>query len=358
MPPKPRPARLWLRPARRANGKITHFASWMILDRGRQIATGCAADDRAGAERALSTYVINKWQPERRTIDQILIADVIGLYARDVAPRHAKPKAAAQRLEKLLAFFRTDMVATINGAQCRAYVASRTSSIAAGRELQDLAAALSHYHREGHMREVVKVWLPPKAAARERWLTRPEAALLLLTAWRRHRHVARWILFALYSGRRADAICRTALGRSSDGPYVDLETGMWMPKPGHKQTSKRQPPIHLPARLLAHVHRWHRHGRKFVTERHGQRVVRMDHNFRECAQAAGLPDVTPHVLRHSAVTWLLQARADPWHVAGFVGMGIAVLMRTYGHHHPDHMSTAVHAFDRRRQPPTDQQRDP
>lgn len=51
--------------------------------------------------------------------------------------------------------------------------------------------------------------------------------------------------------------------------------------------------------------------------------------------------VTPHTLRHTAATWLMQAGVDKWEAAGFLGMSIEMLDRVYGHHHPDHLRTAA-----------------
>ena len=66
--------------------------------------------------------------------------------------------------------------------------------------------------------------LPDAADARLRWLTRSEAARLVLAAWRQReirngkpsgrfvsRHVARFILLGLYTGSRAGDICNAAL---------------------------------------------------------------------------------------------------------------------------------------------------
>ena len=53
------------------------------------------------------------------------------------------------------------------------------------------------------------------------------------------------------------------------------------------------------------------------------------------AKLGALPaDVTPHVLRHSRATWLLQRGVDPWQAAGHLGMTVGTLTRTYGHHSP------------------------
>jgi hypothetical protein len=33
-----------------------------------------------------------------------------------------------------------------------------------------------------------------------------------------------------------------------------------------------------------------------------------------------------------------------WTAAGYLGMSVEVLLNTYGHHHPDHLREAAHAF--------------
>jgi len=61
--------------------------------------------------------------------------------------------------------------------------------------------------------------------------------------------------------------------------------------------------------------------------------------------AVGLAGITkrvsPHTLRHTAATWLMQRGADPWQAAGYLGMSLDVLLNTYGHHHPDYLSDAI-----------------
>ena len=90
-------------------------------------------------------------------------------------------------------------LADVNGTNCRAYVEYRTAqpwksartaaprmvtAAAARRELEDLRSAINHHRREGLCSEVVSVVLPERPPARERWLTRSEAARLLWAAWR------------------------------------------------------------------------------------------------------------------------------------------------------------------------------
>lgn len=54
--------------------------------------------------------------------------------------------------------------------------------------------------------------------------------------------------------------------------------------------------------------------------------------------------VTPHTLRHTAATWLMQRGVPIWQAAGFLGMSAEVLEKTYGHHHPDYLKDAADAI--------------
>jgi integrase len=83
-------------------------------------------------------------------------------------------------------------------------------------------------------------------------------------------------------------------------------------------------------------------------EWNGRPIHDVDKAFRRNAHDCGMPDVTPHTLRHTAATWQMQAGTDLWQAAKFLGMTVEQLERTYGHHHPDHLEQAVDAYERAR----------
>jgi integrase len=376
--------RLWLRPEKRnPDGTLRERAVWVIRDGPRKISTGCAPQDRAGAERALGEHLADKYKPNRaggRHPSEILIADVLAIYLTDIAPRHAREDETKQRVLTLDAWWAEKTLAEVNGTNCRAYVEHRTrqawkaarpektgtaprmvTAAAARRELEDLRAAINHHRREGLCSEIVSVVLPPRADARERWLTRSEAARLLWAAWRARqvmrdkatlravgRHVARFILVGLYTGTRSAAICGAALMPTVGRGHVDLEQGVFYRRAvGRRQTKKRQPPVKLPPRLLAHMRRWAARGlaRKTVVEWNGKSVESVRKGFAAAVEAAGLgADVTPHILRHTCATWLMQGGVNLWDAAGFLGMTVQQLEATYGHHHPDYQREAITAL--------------
>ncbi|KAF0138415.1 MAG: integrase [Rhodospirillaceae bacterium] len=58
---------------------------------------------------------------------------------------------------------------------------------------------------------------------------------------------------------------------------------------------------------------------------------------------AGSDHVYSHLLRHTVVTWLVQAGVPRWEVAGWVGMSVEMIERVYGHHSPDRFAAVMKA---------------
>ena len=272
------------------------------------------------------------------------------------------------------------MLSDVTGANCRAFAKHRGNAGGSRRDLEDLRAAINHHAKEGFHRGLVRVVLPEKGLPRERWLTRSEAATLLWACWRyretqtvhigKHkgqkivtdkrplRHIARFILIGLYTGTRAGAIATASPLRVAGKSFVDLDSGIFNRLAiGKRASTKRQTPVPLPDRLLAHMRRWVRLGisKNHFVEWAGKPVSSVKTGFGSAVRIAGLDvtvgNVTPHTLRHTAATWLMQRAAPMWEAAGFLGMSEKTLRDTYGHHHPDHLRGAADAIGSRPAPP-------
>lgn len=195
---KAKPPRLWFR---------EDDETWIILDRGRQIRTGCSRDDIDGAAKALESYIGERHTSTISATDPsvLAIADVLTAYEVSKRPKDkSDQRACAQhdlRLIRLLdldTFFGDKTVSELKAQLCRDFVdwstgtpnennrkagiTPRNSSVSdqtARRRLEDLRAAVNAYHAEHTLSVVPKITLPPKAEGRHRWLTRNEAARLL-----------------------------------------------------------------------------------------------------------------------------------------------------------------------------------
>jgi integrase len=368
MPRRSKGARLWLQsPVRDETGRIIENAVWCIRDGPLKRRTGLGASATEEAKEAvLREYLIAKRKlPRDRDRDPaaVKIADVVAIYAEDVAPGHARPAETAARLERILDHFGEKRLSDLNQKACEEYVEKRGKRSAARRELEDLRAAVLHHWRQGMCIAQTPVVLPERGETRERWLTRSEAARLLWTAWRltqrwkgrgsdrrTAQHVARFILVALYTGTRAGAICGAALKLTEGRGWVDLERGVFYRRAiGRRRTKKRQPSIRIPPRLLAHLRRWQRRrlALSSIIEWNGKPVTKINKAFRSVRRAAKLgKDVVPHTLRHTAITWQAQLGVPEHEILGFFGITREVFEQVYAHHHPDYQASAVNALTR------------
>ncbi|WP_050401036.1 site-specific integrase [Bradyrhizobium embrapense] len=390
MPRQSKGARLQLKAARRDKaGRITHRATWIIRDGGRDISTGCASDEITAAEQKLKDYIASKYTPKRKAqdIESIPIGDVLSIYLDaelaklrdrfkvtedddDTIPGIRKFK---KRIGRLNDWWGAKMLAEVDGEQCRRYAKERGNKGGSRRDLEDLRAAINHHSAEGYHRGIVKITLPAKGEPRDKWLTRSDAAKLIWTCWRYRemqkmsrgplkgqkvatekrplRHLARFILIGVYSGSRAGAIAAASSMPAVGRAFVDLDRGIYYRRrQGDAKTNKRQPPVPIPPRLLAHLRRWHQidHHAKHFVEFNGKSVTSVKTAFKTAVRLAGLGvGISPHTLRHTAATWLMQRGADPWQAAGYLGMSLDVLLNTYGHHHPDYLSDAVEKIAKR-----------
>jgi integrase len=402
MPRPAKGARLWLRPERLDDqGRVRERSTWIIRDGSKTVSTGCAPEARADAEKCLSAYIEQKYRParRRREIEEIGIADVLAIYLEDTRESQANKRAFDGRIERLAEWWGEKTLSEVTGETCRAYVEHRASaerqavsgkrgavgrkgtSGGARRDLEDLRAAINHHHGQGLHREAIRVILPEKGAARDRWLTRSEAARLVWFCWRYRdtqtwnkgtragksvvtnkrslRHIARFILIGLYTGTRAGAIASASPYKSAGHSWVDLESGrFYRLAEGKKATNKRQPTARIPSRLLAHLRRWSRATqgkdgppvmRTHFVEWRGKPVGSVKVAFGRAVRAVGLgDDVSPHTLRHTAATWLMQRGVDKYEAAGFLGMSLKMIDEVYGHHHPDFQDSIDAAFATRK----------
>ena len=293
--------------------------------------------------------------------DRYQIAAALDLYGTLHAPHVADPARIAHAMAPLLDFWGNDTLDKITKQRCRDYVSWRARSDGTiRRELTTLRAALNFAKSEARIAIVPHVELPPSPPGRDRWLTTHEAARLLNAARTARADVRLYlplfIVLALYTGARAGAILNLRWHQ------VDLERQRINFRPQNvRETAKRsingQP---IPRRLMTFLRLAKLRGSDtgFVVNVDGQRIRDIggawkgasDHpgygSFGSACKRAGLPDVSPHVLRHTCGTWMAQ-RGVPLHqIGGWLGHSAARTTELYAHHHPDHMQSAKRALDR------------
>jgi len=160
--------------------------------------------------------------------------------------------------------------------------------------------------------------------------------------------VARFIILGLYTGTRHSALLKLQWHTNIIGGWVDLNRSvLYRRGTEQKETRKRQPPVRINPRLLAHLRRWQRidKGRGHIVHWNGEAIKKERRGWERARINAGLDaSVTPHIMRHTCATWLMQAGVPTWEAAGYLGMSEKTLIAVYGHHHPDFQSRAASAF--------------
>ncbi|MCX7314400.1 MAG: site-specific integrase [Alphaproteobacteria bacterium] len=300
---------------------------------------------------------------------------MLAYYGEHRAPKALRQDSLATSLAKLGEFFSHNTVDDVTPKLCGDYVDWRIRQgdargsnsnkqeprgpnmtrllkpSTAGYDLAILKAAISFCYTERKLAQNVPVKLPEKSNARPRFLTRCEAARLLAGAlgWDQHgnrhhksinRHLARFILIGLHTGTRSDRILRLQWVENLQGGWVDLKTGTLHRRASAEPvTKKRAPSVPMRDELLGHMRRWRKLTARYVIEHNGTNIENgVFAAWATACKLAGLPTdvddpnkVTAHTLRHTCVTWMLDAGRSPWQVGQYVGMTAEMVERVYGH---------------------------
>lgn len=324
------------------------YIAWSENGRSRERSTGTR--DRDEAEIALAKFIEGRRaRSGPRDPNEVTVTETLTAYGEDALRRKELGKVAAvdrigYALDPLARFWEGVTAAEVTTETVGHYQRWRERSPGTvRRELGVLRAALNLAFRSGIITRQIAVELPAGAPPKDRWLTRSEVAAMIRAARRleKGRHIARFILVAVYSGKRKEAIL------SLRWPQVDLDAGVvnWERSDG-RQTTKRRGRNPVNPKLLGHLRRWRRYGSDLgpVIEYRGRPVTDVKRGFKAACQRAGVAGATPHTMRHTCATWLMQAGVPTWQASGFLGMTEETLLRTYGHHHPNHQQHAARAF--------------
>ena len=321
---------------------------WEIVwyERGRRRTRSTGTGSRQEADKALALHILLQQSADTDQREPVnrRIADVLTLYAHEHAPHAVDPERIGYAIKALLPFWGGKVVDDINEQSCREYCRVRgVSEGTARRELVALQAAINYDFKHRRLNSNVPVWMPPNPSPKERWLTRTEAAKLLRAARampRSRDYLPLFILVSLYTGARKQAVLELTWDR------VFLEQGyIQFDVDGRQRTKKRRARPPIPRPLKTFLRLAGKRNKKYVIEQGGDRLDNIKKSFKNACELAGLQDVTPHTLRHTATTWLVQKGVPLWEVAGYVGLTAQTIERVYGHHAPDRLAKARKAME-------------
>jgi integrase len=287
---------------------------------------------------------------------------LVGAYlTQHVARKSAAPATAKHSANRLVAHFGDMRPRDVKPRHVDDYVERRTTGMLVGaagripeaatvrRELAVLVAALNHAFKEGYIpkADLPSIRLPPGNQPRQRWLNDEDLGWLFAAAkdnrGNRLSRVERFVYLAFYTAGRKAAI------EELEWSQVDLDTNMvHLQKQGATETKKRRASVPMHPALREILERAYAERLTLAGGEPSPWVLdaplTIRTAFRNLVAQAGLPDITPHTLRHTAATHMLRHDVAPWRVAGILGNSVAMVERVYGHHIPSAMRDAVNTL--------------
>jgi integrase len=290
--------------------------------------------DLGEAKRRLTDWIA---KPSGETVGELVTA-----YLADkdkTAIRAVDLRGAWRQAEKTFGHLRPDQ---ITRDLCRSY---RDQRYEAGRkpntvrkELEVVRAALN-FHKKG---EHAVFELPQPPPPKERYLTREEARRLL-KACRRFPHVRAFIALSLATAARQSALLELTWDR------VDLKRRRITLALGDSQDQDRKRRATVPMNRRAYLYLCVLEKLAtcpYVIEWGGHQVLSIKKGFAAACKRAGLSDITPHVLRHTAASWMAEKGVDMFRISKFLGhTNTKITEERYAKLHPDFLSDAAEALD-------------
>ena len=321
--------------------------AWIILDGGKHHRTGYDDGCREQAEQALSDYLVGKAiaYSELMLPMNITLGQILAQYAEGKLDEISDPERLQYAIIALAPFWGNLTADMVKTSIRKEYGKSRgVAGSTIRRELGVLQAAINYSHREGVLAQLVSVTLPPHGKPKERYLTRSELASLI---WVSPRHLRRFIVLSIYTGRRKEAVLGLKWKPNSKNGWVDLKAGMINFLGSDEiETAKRKGSIRIPPKLLSHFQSWHDPDVSSVITYNGRSIKDVKKAFAIACGKAGVGGATPHTLKHTAVTLGFQSGLTMEEATDYFATTAETLARVYRQHSPHKNQAAMGPMQR------------
>ncbi len=205
------------------------------------------------------------------------------------------------------------------------------------KELETVRAGLNFFKKG--LQSVFE--LPSQPPAKDRFLDKAEARRLL-KASRRFAHVRAFIALSLVTGARQTALLDLTWDR------VDFKRRTITLALNDAQDEQRKKRATVP--MTDRAYRYLRvlkagSQSNYVIEWGGHRVRSVKKGFAAAATRAGLSDITPHILRHTAASWMAEADVPMFDISRYLGHSdTRITERRYAKLSPSHLKRAAGAL--------------
>lgn len=270
------------------------------------------------------------------------VGDLVESYLTDkdkTAIRSVDLRGAWKQARATFAHLRPDQ---ITREVCRGY---RDERYRAGRkpntvrkELEVVRAALN-FHKRG---DKAVFELPPPPPPKERYLSKDEVRKLL-KATRKYPHLRAFVALSVSTGARQSALLELTWDRvDMNRRMIKLSLGQAIDE---QMKSRAVVPMNRRAYRYLRVLQAAATS-PYVIEWGGDRVRSVKKGFAAACERAGISGVTPHVLRHTAASWMAMAAIPMFDISRYLGHSdTRVTERRYAKLSPEYLRTAAKALD-------------
>lgn len=242
-------------------------------------------------------------------------------------------------------------VEAVNADVCRDYARERhgqkKSPSTIWTELTRLRSCLNWAAKRSVIKSRPYVWVPTKPDGRQRVMT--EAEVLRLLDACKMPHVRLFVILAITTGGRSGAICGLKWDRVDfDAGTIDLRSAEIM-NPLTKRSQKGRAIVPMAAEARAALQDAKSGAlTENVIEWDGEPVKKVRKAFMAAVASAKLVGVTPHVLRHTAATWMEEGGIDTARISRLLGhRDRRTTERIYAKPRPAHLQGATDVIDLR-----------
>ncbi len=320
---------------------VKYRGKWAVAffdENGQRLRRSLGTDDLAEAKRRLPAFVRHIELPSELTVMHLWEA-----YRKDKGAKRIAENMAYSG-KAVLAEFGGYHPDSITAVVCRAYARKRQASGkkpgTAWTELNHLRIVLNWAAKMRLIPDRIYVELPQKPPPRDRRLTKEEAERLRQAAEPEHIKVA--ITLMLGTAARTGAVLDLTWDRVDFGrgliTYADPEDGA---------TRKGRATVPMNTMVRRELQKAKRCAMSdYVVEWSGRKVASIKRGFAASVSRAGLVGVTPHVLRHTAATFMAEAGRPMSEIASVLGHSdSSITERVYARYSPNHLRTATAALD-------------
>lgn len=339
------------------------YVYWYDKEKRRTERLSLDTKDAMEAQIRYGEFLLKGQTIFARATFELTVSQVLDHYYFE----HVKLKCVALTsaecvIANLKSYFGSKHIKEIGIPECRLYLQARLKGAPNGRkgkpatvakELNILLAAANHSRKWKRLsaNDMPVIEVPKTARSKGIWLFKDELERLKDAALRIDDKFIPMRTFCFidityYSASRRNAI------EELNWQRVDRQRQkIWLAKPDEVETTKRRPVVTLDdAAMPSLEHLWKHKINDFVLGSDSE----MFGWFMKAAELAGLTDlpersgrpaakITPHMLRHSRATHMLQDGYSLKTVADLLGDTMATVEKVYAHACQEHMSRAINA---------------